>query len=97
MLKRYDYMDSDEFLMLKSQEGDDQAFGLLYDRYATKMVGYFYKMLWNDRNRAEDMTQDFFLWLIEKSLPPYGTTSFSVAFAPSAEGPAQRGAPHHQQ
>lgn len=65
MLKRYDYMDSDEFLMLKSQEGDDQAFGLLYDRYSTKMVGYFYKMLWNDRNRAEDMTQDLFTKLIK--------------------------------
>jgi RNA polymerase sigma-70 factor (ECF subfamily) len=58
-------MESDEDLMLKSQRGDNQAFGVLYDRYVSRMIGYFYKMLWNDREKAEDMTQDLFAKIIK--------------------------------
>lgn len=46
--------------------GDARAFSLLYDRYAEKMVRYFYRMLGQDIEKAEDFAQDIFTKLIEK-------------------------------
>jgi len=68
MLQRGAYNDMhDERLMNKSQEGDQQAFTILYDRYAPRMMAYFYRMLWSDKERAADMTQDLFSKLIKYS------------------------------
>lgn len=53
--------------MVKSQQGDHQAFTVLYDRYSPRMMAYFYRMLWNDKERAADMTQDLFTKLIKHS------------------------------
>jgi len=57
---------SDEDLMQKSANGDHRAFAKLYDRYGKKMHAYFYKMLWNDAEKAKDFTQDLFGKIIEK-------------------------------
>jgi RNA polymerase sigma-70 factor (ECF subfamily) len=60
------------------------AFSEIYDRYNKLMINYFYKMLWQDREKAEDFMQDLFTKIIEK--PKYYDTSrnfktwlFSVA------------------
>ena len=44
----------DELLMVKVAEGDSAAFSEIYDRYSTLLINYFYRMLWRDRERAED-------------------------------------------
>ena len=57
---------SDEALMRRIAEGCEASFGKLYDRYGSRMHRYFYRMLGQDAQRADDFTQDLFLKLIEK-------------------------------
>ncbi|MBE2247318.1 MAG: RNA polymerase sigma factor [Candidatus Competibacteraceae bacterium] len=57
---------TDEQLMQGVCEGDAACFGIIYDRYADKMMRYFYRMLGQNVTRAEDFTQDIFTKLIEK-------------------------------
>lgn len=57
---------SDEKLMKFITKGDEQAFSVLYDRYAEKMHRYFYRMLWQEKQRAEDFTQELFLKIVNK-------------------------------
>lgn len=47
-------------------ERDHKAFAELFDRYQQKLVNYFYKLLWNDRDMAEDFTQELFTKIIKK-------------------------------
>ena len=47
-------------------KGRADAFDELYTRYAARLYNYFYRMLYQDRIKAEDFTQDIFLKLIEK-------------------------------
>lgn len=54
---------SDGELMVAFNEGDQEAFALLYDRHARALVNFFYKMCY-DRALAEDLTQDTFLKLL---------------------------------
>lgn len=56
----------DELLMVKVAEGDGAAFSEIYDRYSTPLINYFYRMLWRDRERAEDFMQELFTKLIHK-------------------------------
>ena len=49
-------------LMLRVQAGDEEAFAELQRRYATRVFGYFCRLL-RDRAEAEDLTQDVFLRL----------------------------------
>jgi RNA polymerase sigma-70 factor (ECF subfamily) len=57
---------SDENLMRYICEGDNKAFGELYDRYAKAMLNYFFRMLWKDREKAEDFVQDLFAKIVKK-------------------------------
>ncbi|MCZ2443529.1 MAG: RNA polymerase sigma factor [Flavobacteriales bacterium] len=57
---------TDEQLMQGVCVGDSACFGILYDRYADKMMRYFYRMLFQNTAKAEDFTQDIFTKLIEK-------------------------------
>jgi RNA polymerase sigma-70 factor (ECF subfamily) len=52
---------SDEQLMELIIQRDKLAFSLLYDRYSGKLMGYFMKMLWNNREQSEDLLQELFL------------------------------------
>ena len=52
--------------MSRSASGDNKAFAMLYDRFSKKMYHYFYRMLWNDEEKAQDFTQDLFMKVIEK-------------------------------
>lgn len=62
-----DYQDlADNELMKLVTKQDERAFSMLYDRYNVLLINYFYKMLWQDREKAQDFMQDFFAKLIEK-------------------------------
>ncbi|MCA9877436.1 MAG: RNA polymerase sigma factor [Thermomicrobiales bacterium] len=51
---------SDEELVLLAQRGDRDAFGLLYDRYLSRVHGYCYRVL-GTRESAEDATTETFI------------------------------------
>lgn len=75
---------SDEELMEKVTSGDSQAFSCVYDRYSGMAMNFFYKMLWKDREKSEDFTQDLFMKIVNKpeqydSSRPFKTWLFSVA------------------
>lgn len=46
--------------------GHERAFSELYDRYGQRMYHFFYRMLWQDVQIAEDFTQELFLKIVEK-------------------------------
>lgn len=46
--------------------GDQAAFGELYLRYKSRMYYYFYRMLGNSTDLANDFLQELFMKLIEK-------------------------------
>lgn len=52
--------DSDEEFMRRFQSGDEQAFRLLFDRYASHLINFAYRML-TSRDEAEDLTQEVLL------------------------------------
>src|ERR1035437_8441345 len=58
---------SDEELMLLVGNKDTKAFEELYKRYSKKIHYYFFRMLGNDKEKANDFTQDIFLKVIEKN------------------------------
>jgi RNA polymerase sigma-70 factor (ECF subfamily) len=49
-------------LMLSAQNGDNDAFGQLVERYNTRIFGFFRRRL-GDRQEAEDLTQEVLLRL----------------------------------
>ncbi|MGB1039814.1 MAG: RNA polymerase sigma factor [Flavobacteriales bacterium] len=57
---------TDNELMESIKEKDSLAFSELYDRYNRVLVSYFYKMLWQDKEKAQDFMQDLFAKIIEK-------------------------------
>ena len=58
--------DSDAALMMRVKRGDQCAFGDLIDRHKDGLVNYLTKMT-RDRDRAEDLAQEAFLRLYQKS------------------------------
>jgi RNA polymerase sigma-70 factor (ECF subfamily) len=62
-----DYMAfNDDQLMQRIQSGDRHAFDAIVDRYQSKLQGFFFRKN-RDVQLAEDLTQDTFLRLMEKS------------------------------
>lgn len=57
---------SDEALMELIASKDSKAFEVLYDRYSRLMYNYFLRMLWKDKEKSRDFTQDLFMKLIHK-------------------------------
>lgn len=57
---------SDESLMSLLLEKDQKAFEILYDRYGKLMYNYFYRMLWRDKEKSRDFTQELFAKIIQK-------------------------------
>lgn len=75
---------SDERLMELIVRGDERAFAALYDRWKGRMMTYFHRMLWRDRERAQDQTQELFTKIARKpdsydAARPFGTWLYSVA------------------
>lgn len=58
---------SDEELMQYIGKRNTQAFEVLYERYSALMFRFFYRMLWQNNEIANDFTQDIFLKVIEKA------------------------------
>jgi RNA polymerase sigma factor (sigma-70 family) len=58
--------ETDENLMILIQKGDSKAFSELYDRYSIPLLNFFHRMLWKDKEKAEDFMQDLFTKLFQK-------------------------------
>ena len=58
---------SDEELMLRLKEGEDQTFVELYDRFHLPLYHYFLRVFNNDRMKAEDLLQEFFLKILSRA------------------------------
>lgn len=56
---------TDEELITRVQAGESAALNELYRRYSPLLLRYFYRMLWQDRARAQDALHDVFVKLIE--------------------------------
>lgn len=74
----------DEQLVQLMIAGDAKAFNQLYIRYNQRLLYYFYRMLGNSNEKAQDFLQDIFVKLIDKaeSFDPsrkFSTWIFSIA------------------
>jgi RNA polymerase sigma-70 factor (ECF subfamily) len=58
--------------------GDQAAFSKLYNRYKHRMYYYFYRMLGNSADHANDFLQELFMKLIEKPESYHPTHNFST-------------------
>lgn len=75
---------TDEQLMQHLANGDAQAFNYLYARYKNRMLYYFYRMLHQSQEKAQDFTQDLFYRILEKPFlfdtnRAFSTWVFSIA------------------
>ena len=75
---------TDEQLMDEVVKGNSRAFTEVYERYSKPMLNYFYKMLWQDKLKAEDFMQELFTKVIQKphlfnSQLKFKTWLFSIA------------------
>lgn len=75
---------SDERLMELIVQGDERAFAALYDRWKHRLMSYFHRMLWHDRERAQDFLQDLFSKIARRPESydrgrPFNTWLYSVA------------------
>lgn len=75
----------DKQLMLEVKRGDRRAFDTLYDRYARRLQGFFFRQLGGDEERAADAMQDTLLRVFEHREryvegSDVGTWVFSIAY-----------------
>jgi RNA polymerase sigma-70 factor (ECF subfamily) len=75
---------NDEHLMKSIHHGDTGAFNELYGRYNRRLSYYFYRMLGNSSEKAQDFLQDIFIKIIERpelfdASRKFSTWVFSVA------------------
>lgn len=54
-----------ELFRLDKDGRGEIAFDHLYNRYAKRLVNFFYYSLWKDRDKAQDFLHDLFLKIIE--------------------------------
>ncbi len=47
-------------------KGESKAYAEIYNRYSSKILNYFYRMLWKDKEKAMDFMQELFTHIIEK-------------------------------
>jgi len=64
--------------------GDSKAFNQLYHRYNQRLLYYFFRMLGNSNEKAQDFLQDIFIKLIDKAelfdtSRKFSTWIFSIA------------------
>jgi len=58
---------SDEDLIGRVAGGSHKAFDELYARYGQKLFAYFFRMLWKNKELAEDFTHDVFIRIMQHS------------------------------
>lgn len=100
---------SDEVLMEKARGGSDRALEEIYQRYSQPLLRYFFRMLWQDRDKAEDFLHDVFVKILEKperfdSSKKFSTWIYSVAhnmckneYRRQAFRQAMNGHSHHEE
>ncbi|NJO92773.1 MAG: RNA polymerase sigma factor [Chloroflexia bacterium] len=76
---------TDEQLISYISNGCSDSFNELYRRYHKRLLYYFYRMLWNDKDLAQDFLQEIFYKIIDKPhlINPerkFSTWIFSVAY-----------------
>lgn len=78
-LRSFSYRDhTDESLMPLVAEGITHAFDELYRRYSQKMFSYFFRMLWKNKELAEDQVQELFLKVVREAARFDTSRSFST-------------------
>lgn len=75
---------------------NQKAFGELYDRYAERLINYFYRMMWKDQEKAEDFTQDLFAKIIQKPEQFNGSRSFKTWVFSIANNMCKNEYRHHE-
>ncbi len=75
---------TDEDLMQHVAKGDSLAFEEVYNRYSKPLANYFCRMLWKDREKAQDFMHDLFTKIVNKPelydpSRPFKTWIYSVA------------------
>jgi RNA polymerase sigma-70 factor (ECF subfamily) len=70
--------ETDEELASLVAGGSEAAFNELYSRYGQKMFSYFFRMLWKDKERAEDLTQEVFMKIVNHAYRFETDRSFST-------------------
>ena len=68
----------DAQLMVRLQNGDTAAFDALYQRYGARLYAYFWRALAQDKEKAQDFTQQLFLQVIENQQRYDATRKFST-------------------
>lgn len=76
--------ETDEQLMALVAGGNQQAFNILYNRYNNRLLYYFYRMLGNSNEKAQDFLQELFVKVIDKAETfdtsrKFSTWLFSIA------------------
>ena len=74
---RLNDVDNDRLLMQRFQAGDEDAFRMLYERYAQKILRYLFRMMGGDETIARDLLQDVFLRIAQK--PHYFKVEFKFS------------------
>lgn len=69
---------TDEELLPLIAGGASSAFDELYHRYSQKMFSYFFRMLWKNKELAEDQTQELFFKIIHNAKKFETGRSFST-------------------
>jgi RNA polymerase sigma-70 factor (ECF subfamily) len=69
---------SDEALMEKASQGSERALEVIYHRYSQPLLRYFYRMLWQDRAKAEDFLHDLFIRVLDNQATFDSSRKFST-------------------
>ena len=74
---------TDEELIARFQEGDEQAYVMIVSRYRDRLVNFIYRFM-NDRDQAEDLAQDTLLKLYThkhyyKQIAKFSTWIYTIA------------------
>ena len=64
--KKYDSLSDEQLMVLVSQK-EAKAFEALYDRDSRQLFTFFCRLLWKDRDKARDFTQELFGKIIHKT------------------------------
>lgn len=59
--KTYRHLTDEELMQMVAEKGCEFAFNELYQRHAQRLMGFFYRMLRQDKERAADACQDTFM------------------------------------
>jgi RNA polymerase sigma-70 factor (ECF subfamily) len=69
---------SDETLMALIKQGEASAFDELYARYSKRLLHFFCRMLWGNKEKAQDFLQETFLRVIENTGQFHPEAKFSA-------------------